>query len=103
MTPMRLEPVTTRSRVKHSTTEPLRSLTSAAYIQMQSRLMLLWMKRRGALIRLRKQSDKVSYCLQYMATILHEQMREQMAIVVNGGKMVLTVLIWLRTVFKGYQ
>ena len=29
MTPMRLEPTPPRSRVKHSTTEPLRSLTHA--------------------------------------------------------------------------
>ena len=31
MTPVRLEPAALRSRVKHSTTEPLRSLSHVAY------------------------------------------------------------------------
>ena len=33
MTPVRLEPAALRSRVKHSTTEPLRSLTCTMYFQ----------------------------------------------------------------------
>ena len=32
MTPMRLEPAASRSRVKHSTTEPLRSLVEVVVV-----------------------------------------------------------------------
>ena len=40
MTPVRLEPAAPRSRVKHSTTEPLRSLELIDFLQLGSALIL---------------------------------------------------------------
>ena len=48
VTPVRLEPVAPRSRVKHSTTEPLRSVS--------------W---KQTMCNLREQFDLGPYCLQY--------------------------------------
>ena len=59
--PLRLKPATPQSPDKHSTTEPLHSL-SAAYIQTHLRLLL---SMEANTINQREQSDLVSYCLQY--------------------------------------
>ena len=41
MTPVRLEPATLRSRVKHSTTEPLRSRYIKSHLELQREITLI--------------------------------------------------------------